>query len=349
LQIANNEQRRQHITLQDDPSFDPMSAIPRLDLLRLDGDLNLIFQSQYSSQNASQVTPLASQQSGSSAKPSSHFSINLPESSLSAGSYRLPPDLGLHSPAWMKQPQEHTAMDGYHPFLDDDVPPTGVTLEIDGDGNIIGFLDEQPELPHLPGHGGHEVHAFQQRPLDTGEEQPHTHQEDGGHGVFIMGEQPLPDAQPFPSRPQLRQGSSSSTPTLESSEDHYAIARNKRRRRPKKHNTMLDQTARISREVFRSWTENYVSNMDKLHDRAKVTSAAQAKKNAQALLYGNGIADVGVPVTMDIGGLIHPLAEDFAGKVLRAHLLGRDIDDDVLDTAPKRGRRRGRSEAFAED
>lgn len=240
-------------------------------------------------------------------------------------------------------------MDRYHQFLDDDVPPTGVTLEIDGDGNIVGFLDEQPELPHLPSHGGQEVHAFQQRLLDAGEEQPHLLQEDGGHGVFIMGEQPLPDAQSFPSRPQLRQGSSSSTPTLESSEDQYPIARNKRRGRPRKHNTMLDQTARISRDEYRSWNENYVSNMDKLRDRAKVTSVSQAKKNAQALLYGNGIADVGVPVTMDIGGLIQPLAEDFAGKVLRARLLGREIEDDELDTAPRRGRRRGRSEAFAED
>lgn len=329
-----------------------MSVIPRLDLLKLDWDLDLVSQSQSSSQNVSQFTPLASQQSASSIRPPSHFSINLPDSSHSAASYRLPSDLGHYSPSLTKPPHQPGVMDQYHPLLDDEVPLSGVGLEIDEDGNMIGILDEQIELPPLPGttDDNYEAQAFQKQFLDAGEQPPHLSQQDRGHGLVIMGEQALPDAEAFPSRAPVRQSSPpSSTPSLETSETERAVAPIRRRGRPKKHQMMLDRNDHISRKEIRNWSENYVANMDRLRNRPKVTSLAQAKKNARAFLYGNGIANVGAPITGDNHGLTHPLADDFAGSFLRTRLHGRQIDNGDQNSKPKRGRRRKRSEAFPEE
>lgn len=250
-------------------------------------------------------------------------------------------------------PHQPSALDQYRPFLDDEVGLSGVGLEIDEDGNFIGVLDELPELPPLPGamDGEYEAQLFHEQVLEAGEQLPQHPKQVGGRGAAVKGEQALPDAKAFPSRAGPRQPSSSSSSTLslETSETERAVAPVKRRGRPKRNKIMFDQKDHISREEFRSWSQNYVANMERLRNRPKLTSVSQAKKNALAFLYGNGIAKVGIPIIGDIGGLTHPLAEDFAGSVLRARLHGRLVDDNEQDSISKRGRRRGHSEAFADN
>lgn len=224
-------------------------------------------------------------------------------------------------------------MGNYRPFLDDDVPMGEIGLEIDEDGNIHGIFDDEAELPPLPGATGHEAQVFQEQLRDAGESPRLSKQ---GHDVVIMGEQTLPNASAFPSHPVVRHSSSSSTPNL--------FIPTKPQRRPRKCQVTFDQNIQISREELRSWSNNYVSNMERLRNDSKVTSLAQSKKNALAFLYGKGIANVGAPVG---DYLIHPLAEDFSGNLLRARLHGRGIED--VKSTPSRGRRRGRSEAFADD
>lgn len=111
---------------------------------------------------------------------------------------------------------------------------------------------------------------------------------------------------------------------------------------------MLDENNRISRDEFRSWTENYVENMEAIRKRHKSTTQTQAKKNGLAFVYGSGIANVGI-----LGGWMHhPLAEVFSGKALKAGLRGllpEEIEDEPENGTEKRGRRRKASESFEEE
>lgn len=74
------------------------------------------------------------------------------------------------------------------------------------------------------------------------------------------------------------------------------------------------------------------------------TPLAQARKNATAFLFGNGLGQVGV--IEKVLGMKHPLAEDFAGTVFEAFVCGRQPDDAEKETEQPRGRRRKSDEAL---
>lgn len=338
--MATNQQRRENITLQNDPNFDPFMPLPGLDLvtaLSFDGDLGNLFASQKTdSQKLSQFTPLASQNSSSGR---GNISINLPESI--GDSYHLPSDLGPNSPAGWKpnyQSEFDPPLNHGHDSLG------GFGLEFDIDGNLI---EDDIPAPPLPGNDEQEGQVFQQQILDAGD-QVQVAQQDGEPGVVIMSEQPLPDAEAFPSRKAPTQHHSSATQSSEdSATGRVAAAKGKRKTRMKKANTMMDANPQLLRKDMKNGQLNYVELMDEIRNRPKVVSIAQAKKNALAFLYGGGVARIGAPAIADIDGFAHPLAEDFAGRFFKARVLDREVKEDV-EITPKR-RRRGHSEAFAED
>lgn len=335
--------------MQDDPNFDVMNPLPRLDLLLAFGkDADNIFMSRCSTQKISQVTPLGSQQTISSGKFNSHFSINLPDSSHSGGSYRLPSDIGHYTPTMAKYHQERDPFGETHAHGEDEDSFGGLNLDIDSNGNILGIIDNNADLPRLPEIDEHEAQVFHEQLLQAGEEGPIFSQHAPGSGVHILGEMPLPAAEPFP-RTMATKASSSSLSTLDSSESEVKPAPVKRRPRPKKHISMLDKQDRISGQEFRSWERDYVARMDAISNSPRETSLAKARKNAFALLYGNGIANVGAAHALSIDEICHPLAKHFSGHTLQAQLLGREVEHLSEGNASKGGRRRGRSEAFAED
>lgn len=312
-----------------------MAALPRLDML--DWDLDAILNTQGSSSNKySQFTPLGSQQSGSSGRLPSNISINLPDSSH--GSIRLP-DFGISPSPHKLGNVAGTEASNLNPFGDDD--HLGVALEIDADGNLIGILGEEPELPPLPGV------SDAQASLGQGF-QPGSHAPDNlaiDANPCIVGEEiTLPDAEAFPVTKTANQRAVLPTSETTTSESEQAAAPSRRGRR-RKANIMLDERDCLSRDELRDFMNNYLKNMDVQRKRQKTTSLTQAKQNAAALVYGNGICRVGIPLSVN-AQLVHPLAANFAGDFLRASLFGVDRDS---QRSKAKTRRRGRSAAFANE
>ncbi|KAM0439696.1 hypothetical protein ACHAPT_000790 [Fusarium lateritium] len=327
--------KRHHITLQDDPNFDPSNSLPNPDLLTSVNDL-VLFSNQFSVQhNVSQMTPLT-QGTDSSGGNHSLLGFDLPQSSHSGGSYCLPTDLNQDSPfAKAFNPQDPLAE--FNPFGGDEFDGLpGVFLNFDADGNLVGIDEPEPELPPLPGLGEFDL-QLQDNIAGPNPEKGQV----GGENVIIMGEDALPDAEAFPKRRHAEKSTSSVVPTTESVETEEAQAPARRRRRRKLHH-MVDQRDYIAATEFRSWSTNYLANMQASRKPFPTTTAAQARKNAKAFLFGNGIAGVG----RTLAGRAHPLVKDFSGMSLLVRLQVREPEK---EEAPKpRGRRRVSAEAFEE-
>ncbi|KAL6854247.1 Rec8 like domain-containing protein [Trichoderma novae-zelandiae] len=163
--------KRQNIMLEDDPGFDPLTALPNFDLLRWDRDLAM-YPSQGSASNFSQMTPLgtASQGSSSPRHPSALINLQLPPSSHSAASGRIPSDFGNLSPLLGKSIHHSDNMGEFQPFGEDEFPSiAGFGLDFDGEGNLIGLFDAEPELPPLPAQASPVVTLGLQRIAETAE------------------------------------------------------------------------------------------------------------------------------------------------------------------------------------
>ncbi|RDA89201.1 hypothetical protein CP532_0508 [Ophiocordyceps camponoti-leonardi (nom. inval.)] len=331
--------KRHLIVLQDDPSFDPFSALPSLDSLL--GSQNLVgVPSQGSSRNFSFMTPAGglSQVSVSSGREDAAFlSLGLPSSSSRPDSYRLPSDLRGRSSPLAKHGQD--AGDGveFPAFDHDALDPIGIDLDFDAQGNLIGFVED--ELPPAATASAHH-RAPPPREDDRFEfSQPLP---DEGNGQVLAGDDSaVPDVDASAVRQSIEKDSDSWVKASSSTVTEQASAANKRGR-PRKVITMLDTADHVSRGDFRAWTRDYVENMDASRKRLKTTTTTpgQARKNAYALLYGNGIAGIGIP--QDTLGRVHPLASEFAGQALEAHLSAVEFKD-------RRGRRRKSDEAFSQE
>lgn len=264
------------------------------------------------------MTPLGGSQGSSlTSHHNSLFGFDLPPSSHSAGSYRLPFDFGKMSP-WPKINMDLDPVGEINPLYQDEMGPVeDLGIEFDEEGNLIERFHEH-ELPPLP---GTEAHAIQldQDIVMTGAIPVQDENPFGGDAMLIMGEDALPDAEPFPKPQTKKRPSPFSAQDSESAESQAAAAPAKRGRRPKI-STMLDRHDRISTAEFRTWENNYVENMDSSRKKPRTTTAGQARKNAITFLFGNGICGVGI--TSHFSGFPHPLAEDFAGTSLKARLQG---------------------------
>lgn len=238
-------------------------------------------------------------------------------------------------------------MPEFQPFGDDELDPiNGIGLDFDADGNLVGIIGEEPELPPLPGASADQLQHFEGDADPLGEAEEQLFLGGGDDTVLIMGEDALPDADAFLVQPTSKPASDSYARGSETIETEQASAKSRRGRR-RKVQLMLDQIDHVSRAEIRNWNENYVENMDASRKRVKTTTQAQAKKNALAFIYGNRIAGIGI--AKDVLGVAHPLAEEFAGKGLKARLHGLDPDDIDFGVAEKRGRRRKSPEAFGDE
>ncbi|RDA92683.1 hypothetical protein CP533_3722 [Ophiocordyceps camponoti-saundersi (nom. inval.)] len=333
--------KRHLIVLQDDPSFDLFSALPSLDSLL--GSQSLVgVPSQGSSRNFSFMTPAGgrSQISVSSGHGDAAFpSLGLPSSSSRPDSYRLPSEMRGRSSPLVKHGRD--AEDGaeFPAFEHEALDHMGIDLDFDAQGNLIGFAEDELPPAAAPHH-----RAPPSRDDDRlGFEEPESQQlPDGGVGQVLMSDEAaLADVDASAIRPSIEKDSDPWVKTS-STVTEQASAANKRGR-PRKVVTMLDTAGHVSRGEFRAWTRDYVENMDASRKRLKTTTTTpgQARKNAYALLYGNGIAGIGVP--QGSIGQAHPLASEFAGQALEAHLCPS------LDLEDKRGRRRTSDEAFSQE
>lgn len=323
------------------------NALPNFDLLR-GGDLGLFgVPSQGSANKYSQLTPRRPSQS--SLSPNSNPAL-LPldlSSSLCARSFRTPSDFGHRESPLAHRLHDFDAMPEFQPFVDDEPDLfNGTALDFDADGNLIAILDDEPQLPPLPGAdlGGMQVFHDSEGAVGEFEEQLVLGSREGQ--VIAMGNGVLGGATASGALQATEQPTESYVEASATTETEQASAHNQPSRR-RKATVMLDQVHYLSRPEIRSWDANYVENMSAGRKRLKTTTPAQARRNALALTYGNRIAGVGL--AQDLFGVAHPLAAQYAGQALYAQLHGLAPSEVDFGTKNKRGRRRKSSEALGED
>ncbi|KAL6917855.1 hypothetical protein FSST1_009350 [Fusarium sambucinum] len=323
--------KRHQITLQDDPSFDPLSTVPKLDLLASVDDLVFLSTQLSTQNNVSQMTPMT-QGTSSSGRGHSLFNFGFPQSSQSGRSYRLPTDLDLDLP---KPFHAQALFEEFNPFGEDIANIPDLDLNLDIDGNLIDLGDLEPELPALPGTAAYEeqlhiqaANADANKGYDTGD------------NMIIMGEDSLPEAGPFSKRPTAKQPTSNAEPATTSTTETLEVKAPLRRGRPRRKHQMIDKKDYVPMATIRGWCAAYPDNMKALLKSRPATTTTQARRNAKAFLFGNGLAYVArTPL-----GRAHPLAGKFSGMTLLAQLQGRDPEPEP--ELQHRGRRRTSAEAF---
>lgn len=334
--------------LQDDPAFDPFTSLPNLNLLQWDKDF-VLFPSQGSSSKFSQMTPLATAGSQGSSSPrhrSALINLELPPSTQSAASCRLPSDFGRLSPLFGKSIHRLDSMDEFQPFGDDEFPSiSGIGFEFDAEGNLVSILDQEPEpeLPPLPASTNTASNLGLQQVMKDdqviilGEEE----------NLLDFGDQALQVTSGILANVSAQLPADIQSQVAERTEagTNQVSAKMARSRRINSH-AILDERIIISSRELKGWTENYVANATSLRQqqRKTTTTLGQAKKNAMALLYDYGVARVGSYHQAE--GLIHPLAAEFSGISLKARLQGKEPDEIEMLEPTKRGRRRKSDEAF---
>ncbi|KAG6006444.1 hypothetical protein E4U21_007062 [Claviceps maximensis] len=345
--------KRHQIMLQDDPRFDPLAALPRLEeILNYEIRSNLM-STQESSCKFSQLSPIdrSAIPSACTSRRSSVTGLELPPSSLSVGSYQLPGDL-YHSSPFHKAFQAPDTMQSVRSFADHDFDLDsiyGMGLEIDADGNLVGIMDAEPQLPPLRGTSPDPLHSA--GPQLAKEVRRTNRQNIEGlreEDFLDFGEAALPDAEAFAVQPVGEQAHTDdfhtlTTETTEAEKTFVAMHAAQGR----KFKALIDEDSRVPRDEFRAWTENYAANMQSAaRKRAKSTPIAKARMNALGFMYGNGLSGIGA--LQRESGVQHPLAADFAGTALQAHMLGLTVD--VIEKAQAtRGRRRKSPEAFDDE
>lgn len=334
--------------LQDDPGFDPLAALPNFDLLRWDRDLVLL-PSQGSASKFSQMTPLATASQGSSS-PHHHsalINLQLPPSSQSAASCRIPSDFGNLSPLFGRSIHHSDNMGEFQPFGDDEFPSiSGIGFDFDAEGNLISIIDQEPELPPLPVQASLAVNLGMQQIMKEGQGIIMGEEEN----LLDFGDQALQGVDAIQTIESTKQTIEIQPQVAETAEAEtgQTSARMARSRRTNPH-IMLDTIIIVPSQEVRDWTKNYVANAASIRKQQQRTTIThgQAKKNAMALLYDYGVAHVGA--YQKAAGLVHPLASDFAGISLKSRLQGHEPDEMEQPEPRKRGRRRKSDEAFEDE
>ncbi|TQV92129.1 Rad21/Rec8 like protein [Cordyceps javanica] len=342
LDLPNTKTKRVSITLQDDPNFDPMSQLPPLDLSIIDAEW-LAIPSQGSATKFSQMSPLQAYTSrqGSAARQTPLINLELPPSSHSPASYRLPSHLGQSSSPYAKIGFLDDGPE-FLPTQEDDFAAIGeIGLNFDGDGNLVELIEEEPELPPFFGDTPSNVSM----PVAGAQElQPL-------HDFLTMGEeQVLPDAEAFPAPAAPK----TSDCVVVSGEDHaittlevMQAAAPAKRRRVTRNVSMVDEEIALSRSEQKHWLHDYVDIMADATKTRDSTTPAQAKKNALAFLLHNGLANVGL--TSRVNGVDHPLAAAFSGWNVLSQLNPDAFGQPEPETPHRSSRRRKSSEAFVDD
>ncbi|KAM3533915.1 hypothetical protein MY4038_002793 [Beauveria bassiana] len=342
LDLPDPKTKRVNITLQDDPNFDPMSQLPPLDLAVIDTEW-LAIPSQGSATKLSQMSPLQAYTSrrGSMNRHTSLINLELPPSSHSPGSYRMPAHLGQSSSPYAKLGPFDDMPEFLQSQEDEFDAIAGIGLNFDGDGNLV---EEEPELPpffgDMPSNVSMPASGAQPLPLEE---------------LFLMGEeQALPDAEAFPApvatpanRSNNRVVVSEENETVTTSEVGQAAAPAKRRRVARRV-PMVDNETALPRSQQKYWLSHYVDIMaDAARPRGGTGAPAQARRNALAFVLHNGIANVGLVAR--VTGVAHPLAAAFSGWNVLSQLHPDAFGQPEPETPRQSSRRRKSEEAFGED
>ncbi|KAK3393200.1 putative sister chromatid cohesion protein [Podospora didyma] len=330
--------KRDHLILLDDPDFDLNIPLPAFNF---DSDGNLVDfkESQASRKTTSQLSPM---QPGNSSSGSFKGAFDLIRSPSAPGNSQLQSPFGVGSSSvQLRKDGEDELM-----FFQDEEQLQVFDdwgLEIDADGNMMPIVPE-PELPQLP----LPADASQQKGL--GHANPVLDAQ--GDVVMSFGDDLdaliLPaDAEPFPPR-QPGEGQQQIAENEFNLASDQVVEEPARKRRARRRALLApDAVTKHSRQELKSWNTDYLEIVEneRARRRRNGVTAAEARNNAFALVFGRGIADIGLPT--GIPGYRHPLAISFAGNDLRAQLFGIPIDDDdEEETEAPRGRRRTAIEAL---
>jgi len=146
-------------------------------------------------------------------------------------------------------------------------------------------------------------------------------------GDFVMpfdDEVRLPDAEAFPTMAGGAHSHSVDSQTIghETSSESAKATLKKRKRRPAKA-FGVDERITLSNQVSLGWQNTYVQDHAAARENKEAARAkALAKKNAYALVFGNGIGNVGQGIGSS--NFESPLSM-FAGDSLRAMITGKEV------------------------
>lgn len=303
----------------------PEMALPALDFdfagLQID-------MAEYKDSQQSMLSPQTRARSGSSVSDHSLLGIDIPSSGV--GSYQLPFNDLFQISSAQKAPMGHL-FEGEEELLLDDFD-----FEFDGEGKIRDINEEERQvlrsgsiIPHLgrlesDSAANDRVHREHEEAV-AGLAQGAEFDADGDFIMQVDDDlNALPEADPFSpkvasGRPR-RNSDLSASPQVESSSDTAeAQLKAPRKRRPAKRIESDHKMELLNADLAR-WNREYLENMQVARDqKQKKNNAAQAKANAKAWVFGNGIGNIGqgigrshIPSPLDV----------FAGEGLMAAITG---------------------------
>lgn len=342
--------RRGQLILVDDPKFVPDFVLPVLDF---DDNGELVLPGL----NFSQRTKLPSQLSpvdNSSGSPANLPFINLNiRHSSSQGSVNIPSP--FNKPHQLEKDNSKMAMFGGEEELPWDAWP----LRIDADGNMI----EEPELPPHPAQieepfgddDGPTKKIFSGAHL-PGDEAPIIFGGDDAQMTFGEDDQQQQLPVVDPAQQIVHQSKDMPLPSEEElSSDLGDMPQAPPQRRQRKTKTIAsDAATHVSRSEFKSWSDNYMARIEEAQLQPQQVTAAQARKNAYAFVFGMGLGDIGVLNT--IPGVEHDLAQFYAGENLEDMMMSEilagleeGVEEEMQEDARGAARRRSASVAFGSE
>lgn len=321
----------------DDPAF-----LPDLELPPLDFDVSLLgrqgSQEQYS--NLSIVSYR------SSSAPSPGIDLAIPSSGSRGTGYRLPSIDPFETPG-QKLPALGGLFEEEEQGFDEDVG-----FEFDADGNVIDVGAEERERRRTQ--TGARQGRIESDPAASGRTQQerdearavqaqHGNVEDDG-GFNFMGDDDLalPEAEAFPpmapgapaGQPGQHLGSSPSA-FLSSEHDPSSVSAEApaRRRARVVKSIAADPRTELRNADLKEWQQNYLVNMAAtIKEKHTRHLNLQAKKAAEALVWGNGLGGIGQGIGSGIAPFPFPLAM-YSGENLRNLITG--VPAAVVATAAK--------------
>lgn len=316
--------RRDQLVIHDDPAFELDFQLPAFSL---DDDGNVLIAQTSNTQNSSsQMSPHTAD--GSSRSQHSPFeAFNISASPGGSGLHQLEMPFGRDSilSEKLRDGGLGNIADGEEDQLvmDDDWG-----IRIDDEGNVV-LADEQ-QLPQLP-----PLHS-DPAAANTQQNAPAPAAPEPDEMIIDAGDDILPDAEAFPQR-------RSDQVTAQESSSAAAAPVRRQRRKPL---ICPDETTMLTTAQIRAWSKDYGERSDAARKTPRATTQAQARRTAYELTFGFGIAHVGAPTS--IPGLVHPLAQFFAGAALERSVLGVTLQPPPGDDTPH-GHRRTSGEAFGGD
>ncbi|KAL2023594.1 hypothetical protein VTK56DRAFT_2202 [Thermocarpiscus australiensis] len=332
--------RPKDLILPDDPEFELTLTLP---VLHFDDEGNLVVpqSSQASRKTSSQLSPVQADASLSSSNRSFLGGFDLSQSPFGREKSLVQDPFAADTMTPGK------GGDGLIPFGDEERQLQAFGdwgLEIDADGNVIPTVEEpEPELPQLPRLDDEEAAAV----MHQDEFIQFDNQGDvimSREGAALSSDPPIPrrqeqEQEQGPEREKKREQDQEQEVAMED-EVNFGQAPVRAQRQRRRRFLAPDDRTKISRQEIKAWSANYLANAEQAAQPRHGTTAAEARKNAFHLIFGRGIAGVGLPTGAP--DLSNPLALHFAGEGLQACLLGIIVErrDGGEGEVPRGGRRR---------